>query len=409
MSQLDELKRWVAGALSRPEVIAGDSTVFQKLVDRLDSVDTYDTGSLVRGGGTVGNGGRIVTMGSGNGRAPNKRRGDLFEQMTKRLLQVGGIPISGLLDPIQAGGCALDEIYLFSEIPTDIRQALGLSTRDMGIDLVARIPPHYTKNGVGGWIAIQCKYRKKPRPNPRFRQPFAVPWAELSTFYSLCARTGPWLRHVVVTSADSVSRQGKKNGMDYSVCGARLRGLPRSVWQAFCGYEGHTLVTSPSPPTADVSSTESTSEVSTPSTKVESTARPKVRVRARPKASPAPVPRPPIGAGRTIGQPTTPMTVSINGDSPTTLSPEQADAILALITPPNNGAGGMYTMCAEEAVADGTLVVPPPPAPKKRQVKRSTAQSVSGRKSGPTPKAPDMDKMREARLKHFQGSEPREQ
>ncbi|AYV83680.1 MAG: superfamily II helicase [Hyperionvirus sp.] len=63
----------------------------------------------------------------------------------------------------------LEEIWLYNNIPTKILKSLKLPTKDMGIDLLARIK--------GKYYSIQCKFRMNPERK--------IPWAELSTFYGL--------------------------------------------------------------------------------------------------------------------------------------------------------------------------------------------------------------------------------
>lgn len=86
------------------------------------------------------------------------------------------------------------QVWLWNEIPDDVRVALNLKSRvDNGIDIVARQTIH------SGYMAVQCKYRK--------RTDQTVTWTTLSTFVGLCAQTGPWERHVVMTNCKGVSRR----------------------------------------------------------------------------------------------------------------------------------------------------------------------------------------------------------
>lgn len=107
--------------------------------------------------------------------ATAKDRGDLFEILTKYYL---------LIDPVYSTQIA--DVWLWTEIPTSVREELHLEGRDMGIDLVAR-----TK--IGAYWAIQSKYRSDVKGS--------LSWRELSTFvglslirdrfeYSLIAYTG---------------------------------------------------------------------------------------------------------------------------------------------------------------------------------------------------------------------------
>lgn len=145
----------------------------------------------------------------------------------------------------------MEEVWMFADFPADLKEQFSLGTRDMGIDLIA-------KTTRGKWMAIQCKYRRKPK---RARAPngvplrWSVPWKDLATFYSLCERTGPpgargenkWFKHIVMTNATSVNRQGRKNTMDHSVCNGSFRNIPKHVWMTAAGLVGHSLLP-PSPP-----------------------------------------------------------------------------------------------------------------------------------------------------------------
>ena len=146
------------------------------------------------------------------------------------------------------------EVWSLSSLPIDIREQLNLASHDMGIDLVAR--------KEGQYYAIQCKYRNR---SARGRRTVVVPgkitnnngvsslglprqvkiasnqvsWRELSTFYALCARTGPWAQQIVMTTADSVRRQGVRTGQDKTYAYRGFCGQDRSVWLAMVGSIGH--------------------------------------------------------------------------------------------------------------------------------------------------------------------------
>lgn len=88
-------------------------------------------------------------------------------------------------------------VWLWNEIPDNIRAHLKLVSRvDNGIDIVcAKV---YANDSVI-FTAVQCKYRK------RIDQ--TVTWTTLSTFIGLCAVTGPWNEHIVMTNCKGVSRR----------------------------------------------------------------------------------------------------------------------------------------------------------------------------------------------------------
>jgi predicted helicase len=128
-----------------------------------------------------------------------KHKGDLFERFCQLYLKY-----------IKK----YDEVWMLKELPIAIREALSLESHDVGIDLIAK------KNGR--YSAVQCKY-KTPRQDGTVKDaPWiwhnTVNWSSVSTFYALCARTGPWEKHIVMTTAKSIKRMGHKNEKDLSIC-----------------------------------------------------------------------------------------------------------------------------------------------------------------------------------------------
>ena len=116
------------------------------------------------------------------------------------------------------------ECWLFKDIPIDIKKFLCFSNKDMGIDIIV-------KNIDDEWFPIQCKYKKKSIHNKPIRN--KVDWKTLSTFYSLCDRTGPpkgWHKLVVITNCESINRQGRKSYKDLSVCIGSFRAIPKDIW-----------------------------------------------------------------------------------------------------------------------------------------------------------------------------------
>jgi hypothetical protein len=107
-----------------------------------------------------------------------------------------------------------DEVWTLKEVPFAVREALSLESHDVGIDLIAKKHGRYS--------AVQCKY-KTPRSDgvvaeAKWIRYNTVNWSELSTFYALCSRTGPWEKHIVMTTAKSIRRMGHKNEKDLSIC-----------------------------------------------------------------------------------------------------------------------------------------------------------------------------------------------
>lgn len=128
-----------------------------------------------------------------------KTKGDIFERFCQLYLKYHK---------------KYDEVWMLKEIPPTILEALSLASHDVGIDLIAK------KNGR--YSAVQCKY-KTPRADGKVQSaPFIrhnqVSWTALSSFYALCARTGPWDKHIVMTSGKSVRRMGRRTEKDLSIC-----------------------------------------------------------------------------------------------------------------------------------------------------------------------------------------------
>lgn len=137
-------------------------------------------------------------------RKNTKRIGDYFEAFTKLYFRnVRKYP----------------NVWLLDEIPECVREQLNLSKRDLGIDLVA-------EDSDGNYHAIQCKYRKR-LPQRKLQ---GVSWKELSTFYALVYRSGPYTNHIVVTNLDYVRHVGKKTVKDRSICYSSLKKLTFNDW-----------------------------------------------------------------------------------------------------------------------------------------------------------------------------------
>lgn len=149
----------------------------------------------------------VHTMIQMRDRQNKKLRGDLFELFCKEYLK-------------NACWILFDEVWLWNEIPDNIRNYLGLNTRDEGIDLVA-------VDTKGRYYAIQSKYRKiRPEKSKQF-----VSWKQLSTFYSLAYRVGKFYKHIVMTNLDGVRHVTKKTNKDISICKKRFQKMTYWQWQ----------------------------------------------------------------------------------------------------------------------------------------------------------------------------------
>ena len=212
------LKSWILQCISLPQ-----DEFFNRLVLKIDDYFL-----------TVNSNGGVIT--SQHLKNKNKAKGDLFEYMCLVLIKNNAF---------KQINC--QEAYLFKDIPNEYREKFGFKNKDMGIDIIVRTTSDE-------WLAVQCKYKKKPKssraPNGMYIN-HQVPWKTLSTFYSLCERTGPtgpidrtggWRKHVVMTTAESISRQGRsRNDKDLSICLGTFRGLNKEEWFKFIGDNGHTL------------------------------------------------------------------------------------------------------------------------------------------------------------------------
>lgn len=116
----------------------------------------------------------------------------------------------------------LKEVWLLNEIPTEMREFLNLGKNDFGIDLVGI-------DEDNKYYAIQSKFRKR-----NSTKKISVTWKQLSTFYALCARTGPYEKYIVITTADYVRRVGKKSEKDVIIGFNKLKNISHFKWMEMC-------------------------------------------------------------------------------------------------------------------------------------------------------------------------------
>jgi predicted helicase len=119
-----------------------------------------------------------------------KSKGDIFECFAKLYME----KVYGL-----------SKVYYYSNVPEEIKKKLKLSKNDMGIDLLGI-------DDNDNYYAIQAKYRKR-----NSTRKVSVTWKELSTFYALCLKTGPYQKHIVITTADYVRHIGNKTEKDQTI------------------------------------------------------------------------------------------------------------------------------------------------------------------------------------------------
>lgn len=117
-----------------------------------------------------------------------------------------------------------DEVLLLEEASEELLDRVGLGRRDVGIDLLAR-------RGDEGWTAVQCKFRGRG----------IITWQQISTFAALCARSGPFIRHLVMTNANYVKREGRGHFKDATMAKSTFTSLQRHEWLLLAGAgEGNT-------------------------------------------------------------------------------------------------------------------------------------------------------------------------
>ena len=115
--------------------------------------------------------------------------------------------------------------YLLKDTPPPVLTQLGLGHADKGIDLVVFDPENRP-------CAVQCKFRRRG----------GVSWRDLATFEALCARSGPWHRHIVMTNAWSVRREGTRQSKDLTFTRRAFAKLARHEWLSIAGYgEGNVI------------------------------------------------------------------------------------------------------------------------------------------------------------------------
>ncbi len=148
-------------------------------------------------------------------RQNTKARGDIFEEFCAIYLRCV---------------CRYDHVWLLHDVPDVTLALLGMKRRDMGIDIVV----HHN----GSFYAVQCKFKQRTE---------SVGWKELSTFYALCMRTGPWGKHIVMTNCQFVRYQGRRTSADVSICLSELRALTSDHWASMAMARTDVCTSTPRP------------------------------------------------------------------------------------------------------------------------------------------------------------------
>lgn len=121
--------------------------------------------------------------------------------------------------------------WMINDLPINIRTELHLDKQDVGIDIIA------FKNDK--YYPVQCKFRN-PTKDCKGRQVHRVTWRELSTFFSLCNRTGGqkgWTKHIIMTNADYCCFKGKKNSKDYTIAKKSFQNIDRKLWMDISSFQ----------------------------------------------------------------------------------------------------------------------------------------------------------------------------
>jgi hypothetical protein len=144
------------------------------------------------------------------------------------------------------------EVWHLSEMSKEMLDFLGMQSFDVGIDLVARIKiPNRESDGSSPrndlinyfYFPVQVKYRK-PTKDKQGRTIHRVGWKDVSTFLSLAQRTGPpgdkntkkgWLKHVIMTNAESVCWRGKKSKQDWTIAKGSFEKCNNFFWLKIAG------------------------------------------------------------------------------------------------------------------------------------------------------------------------------
>jgi hypothetical protein len=158
----------------------------------LKSIESYNTLSKSK---------KIITMTDIKNLDNKKIKGDLFEAFCY-------LYIKHILKH--------NEVWLYNNIPNEIKQLLHLTPTDYGIDIVSK---HDNK-----YYAIQCKY-KKASEKKQF-----ISWRSLSTFYAIVHTTGPFEKHITMTNVNGCRHIGKKGKKDYSICIGTFKSIKFFDW-----------------------------------------------------------------------------------------------------------------------------------------------------------------------------------
>jgi predicted helicase len=103
-----------------------------------------------------------------------------------------------------------------------------LKRQDFGIDIICQ--------HQGKFIAVQCKYKKHVSIKKN-----VLTWKQLSTFYALCMRSGPYEKYIVMTTCDYTRHMGKKTSKDISLCLKTFQNITKEEWTTMCQLDGNVI------------------------------------------------------------------------------------------------------------------------------------------------------------------------
>ncbi len=121
----------------------------------------------------------------------------------------------------------ISNVWLLKEIPEEILEHLNLKRQDVGIDIVGL-------DNEGKFYACRAKYKDRSI-NTKYKTKIPVTRKEVSTFFSLVARTGPYKKYIIITTADYVRHMAPKSPKDVSICIGTLRKLKPEDFVEFSG------------------------------------------------------------------------------------------------------------------------------------------------------------------------------
>jgi predicted helicase len=121
-----------------------------------------------------------------------------------------------------------DTVWRLEDVPAEILDQLNLKRQDFGIDIICQ--------HNGKFIAVQCKYKKHVSMKKN-----VLTWKQLSTFYALCMRSGPYEKYIVMTTCDYTRHMGKKTPKDISLCLKTFQNITKEEWTVMCQLDGNII------------------------------------------------------------------------------------------------------------------------------------------------------------------------